>query len=89
MSVLRSCFQLRLGLRCQSADILRVGQAKGGRRLIGEIAREIGEPDLRRGQDRALKLGPLQIGILKLGPFQVGALKLGAAQIGALKLRPS
>jgi hypothetical protein len=51
--------------------------------------RETGEPDLRRGQDRASKLGPLQIGILKVGSLQVRALKQGAPEIRPLKLRPS
>ena len=80
--------QLRLRLRCERRQF-HVGQPKRSRRLIDETGRETGEPDVRRGQDRASKLGPLQIGILKLGPLQVRALKPGAPQIRALKLRSS
>jgi hypothetical protein len=57
--------------------------------LLGESAREFGEPNLRRRQNRPLKLGAFQIGILELGAFEVRALKLRKAQIGALKLRAS
>ena len=57
--------------------------------MINDYGRKAREPDLRRGQNRASKVGPLQICILKLGPLQVSALELGSPQIRALKLRPS
>jgi hypothetical protein len=57
--------------------------------LLGESAREFGEPNLRRRQNRPLELGVFQIGILELGAFEARSLKLRKAQIGALKLRAS
>ncbi len=57
--------------------------------MLGESAREFGEPNLRRRQHRALKLGAFEIGILKLGTFEVRALQLRETEIRALKLRAS